>query len=144
MPMRASGISVDEVVIHRGDGLDPVMYKEDLSAAFEFPNDGFTHQALVVGSDVGDDRQAFLWRGVDVGDIPDTGQCHVQCAWNGGGSEGQDVHLGAEFLEVFLVGYPKALLFVDDHQAQIFELHIGRDQAVCANEDVDLLLRPDP
>ena len=45
-------------------------------------------------------------------------------ARDGGGGQGQHIHFGAHLLQRFLVGHAEALLFVDDHQPQVFELHI--------------------
>src|ERR1017187_5274597 len=42
--------------------------------------------------------------------------------------------------EPFFVLDPEALLLVDDHQAQIFELHVLRKQAVGADSDIDSAL----
>ena len=38
------------------------------------------------------------------------------------------------------MGDPETLLFVDDQQAQVLELHIRREQAVRADDDIDLPL----
>ena len=43
-----------------------------------------------------------------------------------------------ELLEPLLVLHAEALLLVHDHQAQIAELHVLREQAVGADGDIDL------
>ena len=112
------------------------MDKKHLPTAVELTHNRLTNQFLIVWSDVGDDWQAFFGWGVDVGDIPDAAECHVERAWNWGGGEGEHVHLGTQFFEVFLVGHAKTLFLVDDHQPKVFEFDIRREQAVCADQDI--------
>ena len=49
---------------------------------------------------------------------------------------GQDVHLAAQLLEALLVAHAKALLLVDDHQAQILKGHVRREEPVGADDDI--------
>ena len=77
-------------------------------------------------------------RRVDLRDVAHAGQRHVQRARDRRGGQGQHIHLGAQLLEMLLVGHAEALLFVDDHQPQIFELHILLEQAVRADDDIHL------
>ena len=72
----------------------------------------------------GSDGQPFLGRRVDGGDIAHPGQRHIQRAGDGGGGQGQHIHFGAQLLEMFLVGHAETLLFIDDHQSEVLELHI--------------------
>ena len=46
------------------------------------------------------------------------------------------VHVFAHFLQAFFVRDAEALLFVDDQQAKIVKLHVLRQQAVRADDDV--------
>ena len=87
---------------------------------------------------MGIDRQSFLRRRIDGGDIAHPGQRHIQRAGDGGGRQGQDIHFGAQLLQEFLVGHPEALLLIDDHQPQVLELHIRLDQPVGADDDIHL------
>jgi hypothetical protein len=70
---------------------------------------------------MGHDRQAFFGRGVDGGNIPHTGQRHIQGARDGRCGQCEHIHRSAQLFEMFLVGHPKALLFIDHHQTQVFE-----------------------
>ena len=47
------------------------------------------------------------------------------------------IDLGFELFESFLVHDAKTLLFVDDEQTQVFELHIVGEQAMRRNHDID-------
>ncbi len=47
---------------------------------------------------------------------------------------------GAHLLEAFFVADAEALLFVDDEQAEVLELEVFGEDAVGADEDVDLAL----
>jgi len=114
-----------QVVVDRGDGLDAVMDKKHLSAAIQFAHNRFPHQFLVIRTNVGNDRQAFLWRRVDVGNIPDAAQRHIQGARDRCGSEGEHVHFGAQLFEMLFVGHAKTLLFINNDQSEVFEFDIG-------------------
>jgi len=48
--------------------------------------------------------------------------------------------LGAQLLELFLVGHAEMLLFVDDHKTEIAELDGLAEQRVSADHDVDAAL----
>ena len=52
--------------------------------------------------------------------------------------ERQHVDAGAELLDLLLVADAEALLLVDHEQAQVLEVHVAREQAVGADDDVDL------
>ena len=52
--------------------------------------------------------------------------------------EGQYVDLGRCLLDAFFELDPKLLLFVDDQQPKVEELHIRRSQSMRADEDIDL------
>src|SRR5207253_9978395 len=63
---------------------------------------------------------------------------HVQRSRNRRGGQGQDVDLTAQGLELFLLTDTKTVLFVDDHQPEVFDLHVVLQQLVRADDDVDL------
>ena len=52
--------------------------------------------------------------------------------------------LRAQLLDALLVRDAEALLFVDDEQAQVLEVHVLRQQAVGADDDVDLAVLERP
>ena len=104
--------------------VDAVVHKEDLSTALQLAQDRLAHQLRRIRSNMGDDRQAFFGRRVEVGDVAHAGQRHVERARDRRGGERQHIHFGAQFLEMLLVRHTEALLFIDDHQAQVLELHI--------------------
>ena len=45
---------------------------------------------------------------------------------------------GAQRLQRFLLAHAEALLLVDDHQAEVLEAHVALQQAMRADDDVDL------
>ncbi len=65
---------------------------------------------------------------------------HVQRARDRRGRHRQHVDGLAHLLQSLFVRDAEALLFVDDDQAQVGELHVLADQAMRADEDVDLAL----
>ena len=127
-----------------GGGLDvlhPVVQVVDLPAPVQLPPDGLRHGGPFVLHDVGLHRLAVPGGLLDGGHIPDARQGHVQRPGNGGGGQGQGVHLTHPLPELLLVGHAEALLLVDDEQPQILEHQILRQQAMGADEQVDLSLR---
>ncbi len=118
------------------DGLDAVVDVEDLALAQQLAADGGADLLLLVGADEGQHRVALLRRGGDRGHLADAGDRHLQGARDGGGGHGQHVDVGAELLQLLLVLDAEALLLVDDDQAQVLELGLGREQPVGADDDV--------
>jgi hypothetical protein len=64
----------------------------------------------------------------------------VQRARDRRGRHRQHIHRLAHLLQPLFVRDAKALLFVDDDQAQVGEFHILADEPMRADEDVDLAL----
>ncbi len=122
------------------DGLDPVVDEEDLPAPAQLAHDRLADQLFGEAGDKGLDRQTVHRRGVDDREVADPHHRHVEGARDRGGGQGHDIHHGPERLEALLVLDPEALLLVDDQQPQILEGHILLQQAVGADDDVDIAL----
>ena len=126
------------------DVVDAVMDEIDLAVAIELAVNGALDDLAVEAADAGLDRLAVGRRGFEVGDIADAEQAHVQRARNRRGRESQHVDRGAQGLEPLLVFDAESLLLVDDDQSQVFERDVFLQDAVGADQDVDLSLgRPD-
>jgi len=123
---------------YRVDGLHAVMHKVDLPAAIQLAQNGLAHQAVVGRADVRHDGQAFFRRRLDHADVADAGQTHVERTRDGRGCQRQNVNLGAQRFELFLVCDAEALFLVDDEQAQVLDPDIRLEQAVRADDDIDL------
>ena len=119
------------------NGFDLVVQEIDLSAALQFTQHGFANHTAVFAAHKSLDGQPPLRRGGDHGKIPQPFQRHAQCARNGGGGECQHIHIGTQLLHLLLVAHAKAVLFIDDKQAQVLELRLFRQQFVRTNHDVD-------
>src|SRR3989441_170481 len=74
---------------------------------------------------LGADRQPVRGRGLDHRQVPEVRQAHLQRARDRRRRERQDVHLGAQLLEAFLVTHPEPLLLVDHDQAEVAEQHVA-------------------
>ena len=72
------------------------------------------------------------------GHVPDAGEGHVQRPGDGGGGQGEHIHLFEGLLQLLLVLDPKPLLLIHHQQPQVLEAHISVKQAVGPNEDVHL------
>ena len=123
-----------------GDGLDvvdPVVDEVDLAVAIELAVDGPLDDLGVEAGDAGLDRLAVRRRRLQVGDVADAQQAHVQGPRDRRGREGQDVDGRAQGLEPFLVLDAEPLLLVDDDQPQVLERDVFLEDPVGADQDVD-------
>ena len=68
------------------------------------------------------------------------GQRHLQRPWDRRGRQRDDVDAQLELAQELLLAHAEALLLVDDDQAEVLGPHVARQQAVGADEDVDLAL----
>ena len=119
------------------DAVHAVVHEVNLAAALEFLLDGGLDELLVPTGDHSLNRDAVLGRSFDHAHVAQADQGHVQRARNGRGRHGQHVHLLAHLLQAFFVAHAEALLFVHDQQAEVGELHVFRNQAMGADQDVD-------
>ena len=62
----------------------------------------------------------------------------MQGTRDGGRTQTKTVDIRLHLLEPLLVFNPEALFLVNNHQPQIFKLHIFLDNAVCADNDIKL------
>ena len=107
-----------------GNDARSLYFNPEYVAALDFAQDRLANQARRIRPDVGHDWKPLRRRGVDLRNVAHAGQGHIKRARDGRGSEGKDIHFGAQLFEVLLVGDAKALFFIDDHQAEIPELDI--------------------
>ena len=96
---------------------------------------------VVIFQHIGLHRVAVLRRLVDDRHIPDAAHCHVQRPGDGGGGKGQDIHAALQLFEFLLLLHAKALLLIDDAEAQIAETDILLHQAVGPHHHIDLAIR---
>ena len=100
------------------DVLHAVVDEEDLTLAEQLAADRLGDRALVVLTDVGEDRLALRRRRVDERQVADAGEAHLEGARNRARGERQHVDADGQLLDRLLVGDAEALLLVDDEQAE--------------------------
>ena len=120
------------------NGFHAIVYKVDLSAALQLQLNCRAYQLLIELGDNGLNRHAILRRRLNHAHVAQAHQRHVQRARDGRGTHGQHVKLFLQLFEAFFVAHAKALLLIHDKQAEILELDVLREQAVRADEHVDL------
>ena len=120
------------------DGAHLVVQEVDLTAALEFAQHGLANGAAGLLAHEGADGQTLLRRGGNDGKIADALQAHGQRARDGRGGEREHVDLGAQVLQRLFLAHAEAVFLVDDHQAQVAELHVLGQQLVRTDDDVDL------
>ena len=119
------------------DGLDFVVQEVDLAAAFEFAQAGLADDRAVFAAHERFDGQALLRCCGDDRKIAQPFERHAQRARDRRCGQGQHVNFGAQRLERFFLAHAEAVFLVDDDQSQARELHIGREQLVGANDDIE-------
>ena len=116
--------------------LDVVMHEKDLPAAIQLPRNRLVNHVVVELHDIRAHREAAFRRRFDDAQIADAHQRHVQRARNRRRRERQHVHERPVLPDFFLVRHAETLLFVNNHQPQIFEPDVFLQQAVRADHDV--------
>ena len=114
------------------------MHVEHLAVAQQLAADRGADLLVVVAADVGEDRVPVLGRGEDRGHLADAGERHLQRARDRRGRHREHVDVRAQRLDVLLVLHAEPLLLVDDHEAEVLVADAGLQQAVRADDDVDL------
>jgi hypothetical protein len=137
MAMRASGSSSASLLAPVLDGLDLVVQEVDLAAALELAQHRLADRAAALAAHEGLDRQPPLRRGGDDAEVAQAFERHAQGARDRRGGQRQHVDLGTHGLDGLLVAHAESVLLVDDEQAQALELHVGAEQLVRADDDVD-------
>ena len=122
------------------DGLDAVGHVVHLSAATHLQANRRAHHVGVVLPHVHDHGAAPSRRRGNQAHIAHAARGHLHGTRDGRGRKREHVNLLAQVLELLLVLHAKALLLVNDHQAQVLGVHIGRKQAVRADKHIDRAL----
>ena len=121
-------------LLHR---FDPVMDEVDLPAPPQFAQHRFSDECVARSDDLRANGQAAGRRCFDDREIAHARHGHLQGARDRRRRECQDVDLGAELLQAFLVFDAEPLFLVDDHETQVAEYHILLDEPVRADHHVD-------
>ena len=108
---------------HLIDRFHFIVYKIDLTTAFDLTQYGFPDQHLVPFGNKCFDCQAFLGGCRDQRHIPDAAESHIERARYRCRREGEDVDFGPHRFQSLLVTYAKAVFFVDNDQAEIPDFH---------------------
>src|SRR6185437_94890 len=108
---------------HLGKSLDTVVDKEDLSAPFGLIIDRIADKVFVIAMQFRLDRLAVRRRRVDDAQIPGAHKTELQRPGDRRSCKGKTVHMRPKGLDLFLVCDAKLLFFIDDEQAEVFELY---------------------
>ena len=122
------------------DGLDAVGHVIHLTAAAHLQANRRTHHVGVVLPHAHDHGTTPGRRRGDQAHVAHAARGHLHGSRNRRCRKREHVNLLAQVFELLLVLHTKALLFVDDHHAQVLGVHIGRKQAVRADEHINRAL----
>ena len=118
---------------HVGDAGDD---DEALPAAMVLAQQRLAHHHIVPFHHIGAHREPVDRRRLDGGELAQAAHRHLQGARDRGGGEGQHVDIGAQLLELFLVGDAEVLLLVDHHQTEPLEAERFGEDRVGADDHV--------
>ena len=122
------------------DGLDAVGHVIHLAAAAHLQANRRAHHVGIVLSHVHDHGAAPGRRRGDQAHVAHAARGHLHGSRNRRCRKREHVNLLAQVFELLLVLHTKALLFVDDHHAQVLGVHVGRKQTVRADEHINRAL----
>ena len=123
------------------DVLNVIKQIVDLAAAQRFAQDRLAHHQGVIFANEGLHRQAARRRRGDDRQIAHPAHRHVQRPRDRRGGEGQDIDIGAHRFDTLFMPHAKPVLFVDDQQPEIAQLHLALQQLVGADQDIDFAFR---
>ena len=123
---------------HRVNRLHAVVYEEDLTAPAKLQLDGRLDDALAELHDLCLNGEPVARRRLDDRHVPESHERHVQRARYRRRGEREHVHPLLQLLEPLLVRDAEALLLVNDDEAEVAEGDVFREQAVRADDDVNL------
>ena len=106
------------------DAVHPVVQIIGLAAARQLFFERLGKDHGIVFQHIGFNGLALKGRLLNGAHIANAAHGHVERAGNGGGRKGEHIHPDKGLFQLFLVLHAKALLFVNDHKAQIFKLYI--------------------
>ena len=138
MSMRASGTISLQPRRHGLDVVDAVVDEVDLPAAVQLAHDRVPNQVVAEPRDARLDGEPVGRRRLQVRDARTPKQRHVQRPRDRRGRHRQHVDRRPQRLEPLLHLDAEPLLLVDDQQPEVRKLHVGRRQAMRADEDVEL------
>ena len=107
-----------------------------LTPAIFLTQQSLAHQDRIPRRDIGPHRQAIDRRGGDDRHLADARQRHLKRARDRRGGQGQQMHVGAQGLQLLLVLDAEVLLLIDDDQAQIAEADLFAEHRVGADDDL--------
>ena len=113
------------------------MDEVDLPAPPQFAQHRLPDEGVGGSDDLRANGQPACRRRLDDREITHARHGHLQGARNRGGRECQDVDLGAELLQSFLVFDAEPLFLIDDHEPQVEEHHILLDEPVRSDHHID-------
>ena len=119
------------------DSVDVVVQEINLAATRQFALECLEQDIGVPRTNEGFDRDAVRRRCSDDGQLAQAAHRHVQRTRYRRGGQRQQVDIGLEGLQCFLMAHAEALLLIDDDQAEAFEGHILLQQAVRADDYID-------
>ena len=117
------------------------MNEVHLASALHFQLNRGLNQIRLKRRDHGLNRQPIFRRRLNHRHIAQPKQRHVQRARDRRGAHGEHVDAGLDLFQPLFMFDPEALLFIDDHEAKVFELDVLREYPVRADCDIYLARR---
>ena len=112
-----------------------------LATTIYLPTDPIPYQPFVILR-----HNCFNWmpsrrRSLDLTQISCPKHRKIECPWNGGSREGENIHPTKPLLQLFLLLNSKTLLLINHDQPQLMELHIGGQKSVRPYHHINRTIR---
>jgi hypothetical protein len=126
---------------HRIDVVDPIVDVVDLPVSIQLAQNDLADAARLEAAHFRLHRDTTLRGRRQARDVPDAQEGEVERAGDGGRRERQHVDGAPHQLQLLLVSDSEPLLLIDHDEAEVSERDVVRQQAVSADENVELSFR---
>ena len=112
------------------------MHPKYLALTEQFSTNGFNGKALIEFTNISEDGLAVGGGSLQKREVANAHQAHFECAWNRSGTQCKYVDVMTHLFHGFFMLHTKALFFVNNKQAKIFEFDVVLQKAMRANDAV--------
>ena len=128
---------IDNSIAHALDAHHAIVQEKHLALSLQLAIDRVANNSFVVTANDGFNRQPIERRRFDRGHVFHTNERKIKCARDRRGRKRENIDKFEQLFEFFLVQNAEALLFVNHHEAEIFEHEIAGNEPMRADDDID-------
>ncbi len=131
----------NEALYHPGnllDVADSIVDEKDLASALNLVADGIAYGLLIEAYDLCFDGLTVRRRSSHDTQVTRGHQGELKGSGDRGCGEGEGVNVDFERLDFVLNGHTELLLLIDDQKAEVLVFHLGTDELVRTDDDINL------